>query len=702
MTCCPRRIPVQRLAIFMALARFRSSGVVPQMPIKKHGIGCPGYPRERNPYGSGVAVRITLLAISLFASLLFVLAVSAGAAEAPRPLDGGAEAVPVLRPGTHGSLRTAPIVPFLQAESEYAAGKTDEALSRFLDLAYSVADDERKGFIWWRVGELLLLRGELEKALEAADKGVLLSRAPYLSLSASDLKLRIYQRMKWNSEARQMAAYLLDRKFVGADPPALLALMARADAGEGKLGSALALYRRAVAATSDPQSSQRLSAERELLIDGATDLSVLRRAAEGEEDPEVRGRLYFSMGNAAIRKGFLGMAAHAFERSARAGGKGSPEAAERLFRAEKIIAARPRIVGLVPLSGRLSDIGYAVLTGAEVALSTVHGLDPNTATPVIRWVDTAGQPENARKEFVAAAADRMVLGVHGPVTGEEGRSIGAAFTQQSPPTLYLGQKPIFEKPFLYGFGLSPAAEAHALLAYLARAGVSDLLLFYPENGYGNGFATAAAVAASVAGVRIAKTVSYSPETQDFTEVIKRAVGSATFQRQSRSKEKGKAMKLPLGGIVIADRWDRVFLLASQLRYYNVYLPLAGFSGWNDPELLRKAVGSVSGAVFPVVYSDVIPGFQGDRFRKAFQEMMRVPPSRFDAMGYDGALFLSEAFALEDGSGRPFGEAMRERIPRLKNYSGVTGAFQFTPEGDLRRKVSLLQVELGNFVPVPTP
>ncbi len=646
--------------------------------------------------------RLRILAIVLFASLLFVLAASAGAADPPMPLVGEADAIPVLRPGTRESLRTAPIVPFLRAESEYAAGKTDEALSRFLDLAYSAADDERKGFIWWRVGELLLVRGELDKALEAADKAVLLSRAPYLSLSAVDLKLRIYQRMKWNNEARQMAAYLLDRKFVGADPSALLALMARADAGEGKLGSALTLYRRAVAAAPDPQGSRRLSAERELLIDGATDLSVLRAAVEGEEDPEVRCHLYFAMGNAAIRKGFLGMAAYAFEQSARVGGKWSREAAERLFRAEKIIAARPRIVGLVPLSGKYSDIGYAVLTGAEVALGTLHGFDLNSATPVIRWIDTAGQPEKARKEFVVAAADPMVLGVLGPVTGEEGRSVGAAFTQKSPPTLYLGQKQIFEKPFLYGFGLSPAQEARALLSYLSRAGISDLLLFHPENGYGNGFAAATAAAAAAAGARIAKIVSYSPETHDFTEVIRRAVGNATFQRQSRSKEKGKAMKLPLGGIVIADRWDRVFLLASQLRYYNVYLPLAGFSGWNDPELLRKALGSVSGAVFPVDYSDAIPGPQGDRFRKAFQEMMRVPPSRFEAMGYDGALFFSEAFALGDGSGHTLGEAMRERIPRLKNFLGVTGTFQFTPAGDLRRKVSLLQVELGNFVPVPTP
>jgi ABC-type branched-subunit amino acid transport system substrate-binding protein len=651
--------------------------------------------------GNGRPVRF-LPAAFLLAFLISAFPVSIGAADAPRPLQIGADTIPVPRPGARDSARTAPIGPFLQAEAEYAAGKGDEALSRFLDLAYSAPDDERKGFIWWRVGELLLIRGDLDRALEAADKAVLLSRAPYLSLSAADLKLRIYQRMKWNNEARQMAAYLLERKFVGADPPALLALMARADAGAGKLGSALAFYRRAVAAATDPQASRRLSAERESLIDGTTDLSALRGAAEGEEDPEVRGQLYLVMGNAAIRKGFLGMAAHAFERSARTGGKRSAEAAEHLFRAEKILSSRPRIVGLVPLSGKLSDIGYAILTGAEVALSASYGNARNGATPVIRWVDTAGQPEKARNEFAAAAADRMVLGILGPVTGEEGLSVAAAFTPKSPPTLYLGQKPILEKPFLYGFGLSPAQEARALFAYLSRARISDLLLFHPENGYGKGFAAAADAAARQAGVRIAKTVSYSPEAQDFTEVIRRAVGTATFQRQSRSKEKGKTMKLSLGGIIIADRWDRVYLLASQLRYYNVYLPLAGFSGWNDPELLRKAGGSVAGAAFPVDYSDVIPGSQGDRFRKEFQEVMRVPPGRFEAMGYDGARFLSEAFSLENGSGRSLGDAMRERIPRLKNYPGVTGTFQFTPAGDMRRKVPLLQVELGNFVPVPVP
>ena len=64
----------------------------------------------------------------------------------------------------------------------------------------------------------------------------------------------------------------------------------------------------------------------------------------------------------------------------------------------------------------------------------------------------------------------------------------------------------------------------------------------------------------------------------------------------------------------------MFLLASQLRYYNVYLPLAGFSGWNDEELIRKAGEAVGGSVFSVDYAGTVPGSPGEKFRKEYQEV----------------------------------------------------------------------------------
>jgi branched-chain amino acid transport system substrate-binding protein len=639
----------------------------------------------------------------LLAVLLALLGLvpGASAADVPQPLFTPADAVPVVRPGPVDPARQMPLEPFLRAESDFAAGKADEALREFLDLAYSGPDGERKGFVWTRVGELLLARGELDKALEAADRAVILSRARYFALAALDLKLRIYQRMQWTDEARQMAGYLLDQKFVDADVPALLTLMARADAAAGKVEGALALYRRAVAESREPADAQRLSSERDALIDRTADLSVLRAAAESETDPDVRSHLFLAIGKIATQKGFLGMATYAFGRSVRTGGHRAREAADYLFRAEQVSSGRPKIVGLVPLSGAYANIGFAVLCGAEVALSPLHRYESANVTPVIRWVDTAGDPEAARREFTAASADGTVIGFLGPLTGEEGRSVSAAFGPKSPPVLYMGQKSILQKPFLYGFGLSPAEEARAVLGRLAKDHLTRILLFQPENGYGRGFADAVAAAAREAGVRIVRTLPYAPQTRDFTELIRKAVGNAKFQRQARSKERGQGIELPFDAIVIADRWERVFLLASQLNYYNVYLPLAGFSGWSSEELLRKGGSAVAGAMFSVDYSDAIPGSQGDRFRKAFQDAMHTAPTRFEAMGYDGALLLSDAFsagALE--SGKRFGEAMRERIPRMKDFLGVTGTFQFSPAGDLRRKVSLLRVELGNFVPVP--
>jgi hypothetical protein len=74
---------------------------------------------------------------------------------------------------------------------------------------------------------------------------------------------------------------------------------------------------------------------------------------------------------------------------------------------------------------------------------------------------------------------------------------------------------------------------------------------------------------------------------------------------------------------------------------------------------------------------------------------------FEAMGYDGANLLHIAYDLEIGKERRVaGDAVRERLPRLKSYRGVTGLFQFGGAGEMRRKVFLLKVALGNFVPVP--
>ncbi len=646
--------------------------------------------------------------------LLFVIAVllaMPARGEEPPPLLGPVpDTVPVERPSRGADTvegaekRVVPLLSLWRAEGEFRSGNLDRALTLFLDLAYNFSDDERKGFVWMRVAELLLARQELKQALDAADRATVLSRGRFLALSAMDLKYRIYQRLGWGPEAREIAAYLLEQGYINADAPDLLAAMAHADGQAGKISLALSEYRRAIAASAatDPVTVLRLRRERDALIQGMTSVLALREAAESEEDGGVRSLLYLHMGRVALRNGFTGMGVFALEKASRGEGSTGEDAARELSWIRRILRYRPKIVGLVPLSGKYADIGFALLSGAEVAIHQARGQEAEILAPVVIWTDTGGQPERAQAGFRDASRDESVVGFIGPLTGEEGQSVSAVFDEESPPALYLGQKRIPQRPFFYSFGLTPRQEALAVLSFLAKSGLDDLILFYPENGYGRGFADAVISSAWDARVRVTRRVSYSPDTSDFSDVIRQAVGNAAFSSEFTGK-KGEAMELPQKAIVIADRWERVFLLASQLRFYNVYLPLAGFSGWNDGELLKKAGEAVRGSVFSVDYAPSLPGFLGESFRKGYQDAIGRVPSRFEAIGYDAALFLAESFRLvEEGDSRPAGILARERIPLLRTFRGVTGTFQFGPEGEMLRKVSLLGAELGNFVPVADP
>lgn len=650
--------------------------------------------------------------------LLLCFALPSSAEEAPPVASSPVDTTPVLRPGgsreppppaaTPGTENAAmepvppgvPLLPFWQAETAYQSGEAAEALSGFLDLAYNAADGERMGFVWMRVGDLLLARGEFQQALEAADKAISLSRARFLVLSSMELKFRVLRNLQRMSEARQIAASLLDERFALAEPSELLAVMARADVAVGKLPRGLEEFRRAIAQARGPEAASALRKEREAVIEGLSSIPVLREAAEAEEDPAVKGHLFLVLGRLAAREGYSGMGAWALERSARAGGEKGEEAARQLYRLEQIVASRPKIVGILPLSGTFADLGFGILAGAEVALRQSRGGAADLFFPVLRWRDTAGQPDRARQEFEAASRDDTVVGFLGPLTGEEGYSVAMVFGPHSPPVLFLGQKTIPEKPFLYRFGLTPIQEARAVMERFSRDGIRDLLLLHPENGYGWGFSEAVKSAAKEQGIVLAKTVHYPQDTNDFTEGIRRAVGSRAFSEYSGAREKGKAMELPMGGIIIADRWDRFFLLASQLRYYNIYLPLAGFSGGISRELLQRAGDAVNGTVFSVDYDDAVPGEPAERFREQFRKQMGYVPARFEAVGYDGATLLSEAYRLEawKEEARPAGEAAREWLPTMKTFRGITGLFRFWPSGEMVRDLYLMRVDAGRLVP----
>jgi hypothetical protein len=260
-----------------------------------------------------------------------------------------------------------------------------------------------------RVGELLLERGEFDKALEAADKAVLFSRARYLVLSAMDLKLRIYQKMDWENEARQVAGYLIDQKYVHANVPALFTLMARADARAGKT-RAPSPVPQAVAAAADPEEATAIDPAGVRHREGDRPFPA-PRAARVEEDEES-GPPVPRAGEGRDEEGFHGWRSSPSTRRGNARECGQ-EAAEHLYRVEKIVSGRPKSSGSFPCREAFGHRLLRPLRRGDRLEPRPWSHGQNGGPPVVRWADTAGDPDRARAEFSAATADRTLIGFLG-------------------------------------------------------------------------------------------------------------------------------------------------------------------------------------------------------------------------------------------------------------------------------------------------
>jgi branched-chain amino acid transport system substrate-binding protein len=148
-------------------------------------------------------------------------------------------------------------------------------------------------------------------------------------------------------------------------------------------------------------------------------------------------------------------------------------------------------------------------------------------------------------------------------------------------------------------------------------------------------------------------------------------------------------------VFIPGRSLDVGLLAAQLAFFDIAVPLLGANGWNTPDFARVADRTVEGSVFVDGFfaessSPIVQEFV-ERYRKRFQ----ATPSLFAAQGYDAARLAVEAIKR----GATTGEGVRDFLMMQHDLPTLSGPSGFSPDGTLNRRVFLIQVKQGRFVPL---
>ncbi|MBI4002398.1 MAG: penicillin-binding protein activator [Nitrospira defluvii] len=372
------------------------------------------------------------------------------------------------------------------------------------------------------------------------------------------------------------------------------------------------------------------------------------------------------------------------------------------------------IAAIFPMSGKLAPFGTEVLNGIQLALErSKDGGDAPSVGLIVK--DTESERAAFLDELSTVLMDDRPLAVIGPLLSKN-LPVMAELAERTRIPLITPSATVTNPRRLGNYVFSTALTYGHQAKRVADYAIRDqhykrLAILYPDTAYGRELTRLFAQEIRQQDGEIIATEAYKEGDTDFRAVIAKLkaedlkkygleVPIENDPAKPAPKQGGKKTKRILyspgfDAVFIPGRSLDVGLLAAQLAFYDMAVPLLGANGWNTPDFARVADRSIEGSVFVDGFfadstSPVVQEFV-ERYRKRFQ----ATPSLFAAQGYDAARLAVEAIKR----GATTGEAIRDYLMMQHDLPALSGPSGFSPDGTLNRRVFLIQVKQGKFVPL---
>ena len=368
------------------------------------------------------------------------------------------------------------------------------------------------------------------------------------------------------------------------------------------------------------------------------------------------------------------------------------------------------IAAVLPLSGRLAPFANDVLEGIQLALERAR---EQPGTPPIGLIvkDHDADRPGFLDDLSSLLTDDHPLVVIGPMLSKN-LPVMAEMAQRTKVPLIT---PAATLPnvrrlgsYLFSTSLTYGLQAERIASYAMKdQGYRRFGILHPDTVYGRELARLFAQEVQRQDGEIIAIESFKEGDTDFNPPITRLkaedlkkYGLAVPIDPSRPAGKpvnriDKRMLYTPGfdAIFIPSRSGDVGLLAAQLAFHDIRVPLLGTNGWNTQDFARTADRTVDGATFVDGFFVDSPNPSVQDFVQRYQKRFQTTPSLFTMQGYDAARVVIEGIR----SGAVSGEALQEFLMTQRNLPTLAGPAGFGPDGTLHRPLFLLQVKQGKFV-----
>jgi ABC-type branched-subunit amino acid transport system substrate-binding protein len=369
--------------------------------------------------------------------------------------------------------------------------------------------------------------------------------------------------------------------------------------------------------------------------------------------------------------------------------------ARELFETIPLSARSKYTVGVIlPLSGVHRPFGERALQGIQAAIKEE---DSSLISLAIR--DSKGSPWEAEKAVEELVNREKVMAIIGPLLSMDVDRAARKAQQLKVPLLTLSQKelPSNKGDSVFQNSLFPSEQIQTLVDFaIKELDLHTFAVFYPNSPYGLYFKNFFNQEITRKGGKLYGAVVYQEDQTDFTQEIKGFFRIETIQKYDSRKKKDEEYKagVSIEGLFIPDAHDRVGTILSQMAYYDVKgVTFLGTSAWNGPGLISIGGKGAEGSIFVDTFFKKNASPWVAHFVKEFRKTYQRDPETLEALSYDGAKLLKEIL-LSKTISSPL--QLQDELRQVKNFQGVSGLRGFGEDGKAIRTLSILKVNGGQI------
>ena len=389
----------------------------------------------------------------------------------------------------------------------------------------------------------------------------------------------------------------------------------------------------------------------------------------------------------------------------------APKASELLVSFKTKLKSYPHVIAAVlPLSGKLAPFANEALDGIQLAIEKAReSLGLGSIGLIVK--DSEADRAGFLSDLSELLTDDHPLAVIGPLLSKNLPAMAEMAEKTKIPVI----TPAATLPnvrrlgsYVFSTALTYPLQAKRIADYATgEPGYRRFCILHPDTTYGRELTRLFAQEIRQRTGEIIAIESYKEGDTDFGQQIKRLkaedlkkYGTAITAEASASKGNGKGVKR----IMYAPGFDAVFLpgrsrevglIAAQLAFHDIKVPLLGANGWNSADFARTADRTMEGSIFVDGFFVGSPNPTVQDFVDRYQRRFQVPPSLFAAQAYDAARLVLEAVH----KGATSGEAVRDYLLMQHDLPTLTGPASFTSDGTLNRRIHVIQVKHGRFVQI---